>query len=468
MIDLRQFGYTGPASVDGLLPGRVTELHRERYTVVTGRGEATASLKGAFLREAGTQGDFPCVGDFVLLQWNGSGPSRIARLLPRRSKFSRADFCGHAAGYAKTVLEQVVAANFDTVFLLSSLNRDFNVNRILRYLTQIRQSGGQPVVLLTKVDLAGEPSAAAQTVTRGAPGVPVFAVSSHTGQGLEQLAPYLTPGQTVVFLGMSGVGKSSLVNALMGREVMAVSAIREDDSRGRHTTSRRQLFTLPSGAMVIDTPGMRELGLFGADEGIGEAFADVEKLFARCRFADCRHQSEPGCAVKAALADGSLSRECWERYLGQKRETAFVAGKSAGRRGAAPAVCVPGSKSTQRTTPGQSSDPGFTCRVCGAVNPPEGAGSRHRNHCRHCLSSLHLDIEPGDRASSCRGVMEAIGVWVRKDGEWAVIHRCRDCGALSSNRIAADDNPALLMSIAVKPLAAPPFPLGLLEREFER
>ena len=329
MIDLKQYGYTEiETPPDGLLPGRVTEHRGAQYTVVTERGEVTANLKGTFYHEAEAREDFPCVGDFVLLQYNELGDSRIAKLLPRHSKFSRADFSGHAAGYVKTILEQVVATNFDYIFILSSLNWDFKVSRIARYLTQARQSGGQPVVILTKADLVEDFTAALAEVRNAAPDVPVHAVSAHTGFGMDELDEYLQPGKTVVFLGMSGVGKSSLLNALMNRKVMAVKAIREDDSRGRHTTTHRQLFMLPSGAMVIDTPGMRELGLFGADEGISVGFADVEELFAGCRFSDCQHQTEPGCAVLAALADGSLPREHWERYLVQKRENKFASDKS--------------------------------------------------------------------------------------------------------------------------------------------
>jgi ribosome biogenesis GTPase len=329
MIQLSQYGYLGAEDPpEGHLTGRVIELRRELYTVMTERGEVKANLKGVFYHRAGLRGDFPCVGDFVHLEYNESGVSRIVKLLPRHSKFSRSDFSGHAAGYVKTVLEQVVAANFDYVFILSSLNKDFNVERIMRYLTQAWQSGASPVVVLTKADLADNAASALWEVEQSAPGVPAHAVSAFTGMGLDHLAPYLRPGVTAVFLGMSGVGKSSLLNALMGETVMYVSAIREDDSRGRHTTTHRQLFMLPSGAMVIDTPGMRELGLFGADEGISAGYADVEALFARCRFYDCRHQTEPGCAVLAALADGSLSGEHWERYLAQKRETKFTDDKA--------------------------------------------------------------------------------------------------------------------------------------------
>lgn len=329
MIDLQQYGYIEVETPSmGLIPGRVTELQRDQYTIMTEQGEVSAVLKGAFYHTVGNREEFPCVGDFVYIQYNENGASRIAKLLPRRSKFSRADYSGHAAGYAKTILEQVVATNFDYVFIVSSLNWDFKISRIMRYLTQTRQSGSQPVVILTKADLAPDFSITLAEVQKTAPNIPVHVVSSHTGSGLEGLSEYLQPGKTVVFLGMSGVGKSSLLNALMNQEVMAVKGIRETDSRGRHTTTHRQLFMLPSGAMVIDTPGMRELGLFDADDGISAGFNDVEELFTRCRFNDCRHQTEPGCAVLAALADGSLVPEHWERYLVQKRENKFVDNKS--------------------------------------------------------------------------------------------------------------------------------------------
>lgn len=329
MINLKQYGYIETEKPPtGLLPGRVMELQREQYTVITEHGEVTAVLKGSFYHSAEAREDFPCVGDFVLLQYAENGASRIAKLLPRSSKFSRADFSGHAVGYVKTILEQVVATNFDYVFILSSLNWDFNVSRIMRYLTQARQSGGKPVVILTKADLVKDSDISLAEVRQTASDVPVHAISSHSGLGLDAFDEYLQPGKTIVFLGMSGVGKSSLLNALMKEKVMTVKAIREDDSRGRHTTTHRQLFMLPSGAMVIDTPGMRELGLFNASEGISAGFADIEELIAQCRFGDCRHKTEPGCAVLAAISDGTLPNERWEHYLAQKRENKFVDDKT--------------------------------------------------------------------------------------------------------------------------------------------
>jgi len=275
MIDLKQYGYIETeASANGLLPGRVTEHQRSQYIVITERGEVTAVLKGSFLHNAAIRADLPCIGDFVLLQYGENGGSRIVKLLPRRSKFSRADYSGHGYAHIKANREQIVATNFDYIFVLSSLNWDFNVKRIARYLTQTQRSGGQPVVLLTKADLVEDFSAPLSEVRQAAPDVPVHAVSAHTGFGMDALNEYLQPGKTVALLGMSGVGKSSLLNVLMEREVMAVKAIREDDSRGRHTTTHRQLFMLPCGAMIIDTPGMRELGLFEENENTAAKFRE--------------------------------------------------------------------------------------------------------------------------------------------------------------------------------------------------
>ena len=340
MIDLKQYGYIKTQSIPhGLIPGRVTELRREQYTVMTAYGEVTAILKGSFYHNAAEREDFPCVGDFVTIKRNESGTSLITELLPRRSKFSRADFSGHAAGYVKTILEQVVATNFDYIFILTSLNQDFKISRIMRYLSQARQSGGEPVVILTKADLVEDYISPLQTVQEIAPNVPVHVISTFTGFGISELKKYLKPEKTIVFLGMSGVGKSSLLNALMGERVMTVKNIREDDSRGRHTTTHRQLFMLPpyaeasSGAMIIDTPGMREIGLISADEGISAGFSDIEDLFERCRFTDCQHKTEPGCAILAAIKDDSLPLEKWENYLSQKQESKFADDKAGYLRG---------------------------------------------------------------------------------------------------------------------------------------
>ena len=293
------------------IPARVTAVHKERYQIVCAHGEAYARLK---TREYYVDGEsFPTTGDFVMIDYVPNGDSRILSTLPRRTYFSRRD-------PDKGRGEQAVAANFDYVFLMQSLNMDFNPKRLERYLTLTWQSGAAPVVVLTKADLAEEYSGYLAEVERVAAGVDIHIVSARTGFGMEGLRKYLVPGKTIVFLGSSGVGKSSLVNALAGEEVMAAGEIRENDSKGRHTTTHRQLLRLDSGVMIIDTPGMRELGMWGVDGGLEEAFADVERYLGKCRFRDCRHDREPGCAIRLAIEAGELDESRWESYQKLKAE----------------------------------------------------------------------------------------------------------------------------------------------------
>lgn len=459
MINLQDYGFIPggwPENNKGI-PARIVAVHRERYALICEHGEAFGRLKASVYYH-NSRALFPTVGDFVGIVYRPDGDSQIITTLPRRTFFARLDPMPGRE-------EQAIAANFDTAFILQSLNRDWNPKRLERYLALAKQSGAVPVVLLTKADLADEHGSYLRAAKKIAGNADVFAVSAKTGFGLENLVPYFAPGKTVVLLGSSGVGKSSLVNAFAGEEIMAVGEIREDDDRGRHTTSHRQLFRLRNGAMVIDTPGMRALGMWEASAGLDEAFADVEQFFGKCKFRDCRHQNEPGCAIRAAIASGELSLKRWESYTALKNESEQTSGRAMQsgqpRRNKKRAAQPETQKADFREN---TCEEGFQCKVCGAFVSPEGAGSRHRNHCPKCLSSLHLDEEPGDRASLCHGVMEPVSVWVRKGGEWAVIHRCRQCGALHSNRIAADDNPALLFSLAVRPLALPPFPLDQLDR----
>jgi ribosome biogenesis GTPase len=329
LIDLTAYGFApeiGAGSAGEA--ARVTAVHRERYAVICRFGEGFARLKaGVYYGEGGEP--FPTVGDFVLLQYEPVGDGLIVKTLPRKSLFSRPKYSGHAAGYVKTIVEQTVAANFDHVFIMASLNHDLNVSRMERYLAVAWQSGATPVILLTKADLMPDASAQIRAVEAIAAGVSVIACSAVSGMGLKRLWELIAPGKTAVFLGSSGVGKSSLLNALAGERLMAVNAIREEDSRGRHTTTHRQLFMLPHGGMIIDTPGMRELGMWDVREGLGGAFADVEAVLSRpCKFSDCRHASEPGCAVKAALEAGELTRERWAHYQNLKREAKFTEDKS--------------------------------------------------------------------------------------------------------------------------------------------
>ena len=287
------------------IPARITAQHKDRYEIVCMHGPAYARLKTKEYY-AGTE-LFPTAGDWVTVDWIENGDSRILATLPRRTFFSRRE-------PGPVLRDQAVAANFDYVFILQSLNQNFNPKRLERYLTLAWQSGAVPVILLTKADLAPSYDEYLRQTERVAPGVETYVISARTGFGLDALEPFLQPGKTLVFLGSSGVGKSSLVNALAGEEIMAVSSVRESDSRGRHTTTHRQLIRLRSGVLIIDTPGMRELGMWEVSEGLSTAFADVERYLGKCRFADCRHDREPGCAIKAAIAAGELDPERWESW----------------------------------------------------------------------------------------------------------------------------------------------------------
>lgn len=453
-MNINEYGFHPTLQGDAMgVPARITAVYRSHYKCVCDHGIGLARLKAGAYR-AGME-ETPTTGDFVLLDWQANGESLILRTLPRRTCFLRRD--PSASGHG----EQAVAANFDYVFIMQSLDHDFNPRRLERYLALAWQSGGVPVVVLTKADRIADHAAHLRTAQQLATGTGVYAVSAHTGDGIGQLSDYLKPGKTIVCLGSSGVGKSSFINALAGETLMQTNAVREKDGRGRHTTTRRQLFRLASGLMVIDTPGMRELGMWDAAEGLDRAFADVEQHFGQCKFSDCRHMSEPGCAVKAAIARGDLPQERWESYQRLQVEThydddraGYLRQKEQLFRGIAISLRQRQAVDYRHAACHEH----FTCTVCGAPVTPEDAGSQHRNHCPQCLSSMHVDNTPGDRASLCKGVMDPIGIWVRKNDEWAIIHRCRACGVLHANRIAADDNQDLLMTIATKPLAVPAFP----------
>jgi ribosome biogenesis GTPase len=300
----------------GLVPGRVAIQHRGAYDVLTERGELRCDVLPRLARVASGPADLPVVGDWVALRPRIGGGT-VEALLERRTRFSR--LASHDAA-SETTEEQVVAANVDVVFVVTSLNADLSLRRLERYLTLAWQSGARPVVLLTKSDLVDDVTGPLLEVGSIAAGVPVHVLSSLTGVGFEAVAAELGPGVTGALLGSSGVGKSTLVNALVGGERMRTNAIRED-GKGRHTTTHRELIVLPNDTgILIDTPGMRELQLWVADDGLDEAFGDVTDLFGECRFSDCAHDAEPGCAVRAALADGRLEPARWESYLKLQRE----------------------------------------------------------------------------------------------------------------------------------------------------
>jgi ribosome biogenesis GTPase len=319
-----------PHNQTSLVPGRVSVQHRGAWVVLSELGELWCDLAGRLARDAGP-GEYPAVGDWVALAPGAAGGrATIHAVLPRRTKFSRKA----ATGPSNRTEEQVVAANVDTVFLVAGLGLDLNVRRLERYLATAWESGAAPVIVLTKTDLHHDevPDAVAD-VEAIAFGVPVHAVSGITGEGVEALEPYLGPGRTVALLGSSGVGKSTLVNRLARREVLATADVRAD-GRGRHTTSHRELVPLPGGALLLDTPGMRELQLWDVSEGLSGAFEDVELVTGRCRFSDCAHEEEPGCAVRAALADGSLDGERWESYRKLQRELRWLEVRQDARLGA--------------------------------------------------------------------------------------------------------------------------------------
>ena len=302
-----------------LAPCRVSLEQRGLYCVMTELGEMDAVCTGKMLYEA----EKPAIGDWVTAQILDEQPPKaiITSILPRKSMFSRKE-----AG--SRMREQPVAANIDTVFVVMGLDHNFRAARIERYLTLAWESGADPVVVLTKCDLCDDIESKINEIMASAPGVPVHAVSVINGVGLECLDEYIFKGRTVALLGSSGVGKSTIVNYLLGNEVMRVQDVRDDDSRGRHTTTHRQLFVLPSGGMVIDTPGMRELQLWDANDGLSEAFSDIESLAEGCRFRDCTHNDEPGCAVRQALKDGSLDARRFENYRKMLGELSYFKRKN--------------------------------------------------------------------------------------------------------------------------------------------
>ena len=313
-----------PHRREGLGAGRVFLQHNKFYQLYTGEGELTAEIAGRVKHRAAGTVELPAVGDWVAVKLPaGEGGERkavIREVLPRKSAFTR-----KAAG--RETEEQVVAANIDTLFLVTGLDNDYNPRRLERYLIMARESGARPVVVLNKADVAEDAEAKIVEVQRVALGVDVLLMSAKRGEGVGQLLSYTGPGQTVSLVGSSGVGKSTIINRLLGREKQRTGDVRAGDDRGKHTTTHRELLLLPSGGAVIDTPGMRELQLLVRDRGLQETFEDVEAFAALCHFRDCRHEMEPGCAVRAALASGELDAGRFRSYRKMGEEMAEAAAR---------------------------------------------------------------------------------------------------------------------------------------------
>jgi ribosome biogenesis GTPase len=308
-----------PHADQGLTPARVALEYNRFYRLYAASGELTAELAGRVRHQASNRSELPAVGDWVAVRVRpDEETATIQAVLPRESRFSR-KVAGRVAD------EQVVAANVDTVFLVSALDNELNPRRIERYLTVAWESGAQPVVLLNKADLAANADAMRDEIQSVAGAVPVHAVSSRYGDGIEVLTRYLRPGETIALLGSSGVGKSTLINRLLGADQLKTGDVRSGDSKGRHTTIHRELILLPGGSILMDTPGMREIQLWDASEGLQTSFADVEEFAEICFFPNCGHQNEPGCAVREAVEEGRLDPERVESYLKLQQELHHLA-----------------------------------------------------------------------------------------------------------------------------------------------
>lgn len=328
-MSLKDFGWddTWTEKLDNFpeqrgIPARVLSEHRSSYQVHTGEMELKAKAAGRLYHKPFKQTELPAVGDWVILDTNPASSRAIIRgVLPRKSTFSR-----KVAG--KHSNEQVMATNLDTVWIVTTFGSDLNPARLERYVALVTESGAKPVIIFAKADLTDDTEPTLTSIQERIPEVPLYAVSSKTHVGLEALQKYLSPGHTIALLGSSGVGKSTLINHFVGHEILHTASVREKDGKGRHTTTHRELILLPSGGCLIDTPGMRELQLWRKDDNLDKSFADIESLAEDCRFSDCSHESEPGCAVDHAIESGEISVERLRNYKKLKLELSYLERKA--------------------------------------------------------------------------------------------------------------------------------------------
>lgn len=295
--------------MNNITKARIIEVQKSQYVIMADGKEMNGTLAGKLIY----QEEYPVVGDYVNVQTYEQGDALITEICERKSYLERPDSGGHGDGFVKNYVKQAMVANLDYLFIVTSLNCDFNVNRMIRYAAVASEGGSTPVLILTKTDICENKEHYIEEIRKINKEMRIICVSSYTGEGIEEVREYMIPGVTIALMGSSGVGKSTLINKIAGREVMKTNGIRESDSKGRHTTTHRQLIDI-DGTFIIDTPGMRGFGMCDVSDGISENFSDIDEMACNCKFSDCSHKTEPGCRIKAALEDGSLSYERWELY----------------------------------------------------------------------------------------------------------------------------------------------------------